>query len=82
MFDFNDMITSLEPAESKATREQHGPMIYIRRFTDDVIEIIDKAFAMVSEGPLKLITEEADIEEWESYGLGRWCRWCANQPSD
>ena len=56
------MIKRLEPAELKAAREESGRIVYFRVSMDDVIKIIDEAFARVSEGPLNLIAEEADTE--------------------
>ena len=44
---------------------------------DELVDVIREAHALKSTSHLDIISEEADIEEWERCGLKRWCPWCS-----
>jgi hypothetical protein len=71
------MTKRLEPPELAKEREELGEIVVTIESTDEVIEIIDEVYELISGSNLNLITEEADTKKWERGGLKRWCPWCS-----
>ena len=79
---FYNMTERLVPPEVAKARATPGKPVVTNYSTDDMIEIIDEAYAFISRSPLNLIAEMADTEEWECSGLKPWCQWCPIQMSE
>jgi hypothetical protein len=70
---FWNMRERLEPPELAEAREKSEKIVITNYSMDDVIEIINEAYALISRSHLNLIVEKADVKEWEYGGLKRSC---------